>query len=83
MSEAEKAFGIGATANELSKQITGSTEASATRTTVAVTTGGTMGAVAAGAITVGAAAVGITTAPITVSLAVGSAVVAGFLSLFD
>lgn len=74
---------IGTAANELSKKITGTSETSVVRTTVAVGTGAAMGAVASGAVVVGATALGVATAPITVPLAVGSAVVAGFLSLFD
>ena len=80
MNNAEKAFGIGLTANELSQKITGTSEVSATRTTVATCTGATIGAAAAGALIV---TTGVVAAPITVSLAEGSAIVAGIASLFD
>lgn len=79
----QKAFTIGLTGNELSKQITGTDDVSTGRTLVATGAGAALGATAAGAITVGAAAVGVATAPIVIPLAVGAAVVSCIASLFD
>lgn len=75
----QKAFALGLTGNELSKKIVGSDEVSVGRTMVATGTGAICGAATAGAIVVA----GLATAPITVSLATGSAIVAGIASLFD
>lgn len=69
--------------NEISKQITGTSEVSAGRTVVATGSGALVGAVAAGTVTVGAAALGVAAAPIAIPVAAASAVIAGIASLFD
>ena len=77
-----EAITIGIGGNEISKQITGTSEVSAGRTVVATAAGGAGGAVVAGAITVGAAALGVAAAPVVIPLAVASAAVSFFASLF-
>lgn len=79
----EKAITVGLVGNEISKQVTGTSEVSAGRTTVAVGAGAATGAVAAGAITIGAAALGVAAAPIAIPLAVAGGIIAGIASLFD
>ncbi len=80
----EKALLAGKAGNEISKQITGTSEVSAARSTVAVGAGAVTGGVVGGAITVGASAVGVTmAAPVVIPIAVASAVFAGLCSLFD
>ncbi|WP_419569592.1 hypothetical protein [Rheinheimera sp.] len=83
MIDPTKAFTIGVAANEMSKQITGTSETSASRTVVATGTGAAMGAVASGGIVVVASVASVATAPITIPLTVGCAIVAGIASLFD
>lgn len=73
----------GLTGNEISKQITGTDEVSAARTTVAVGAGALTGAAVSGAVAIGGAAIGLASAPVTVPLAVVSGLVAGIASLFD
>ena len=78
-----RAISAGMTGNKISKAITGTDEVSAGRTVVATGAGAACGAVTGGVVTVSAAALGIAAAPVTVPLAVASAIVAGFVSLFD
>ena len=75
-----KAVSCGLVGNELSKQITGSSNSSISRTAVAVGSGAAAGAITSGAIVVGA---GVASAPITIPLAVAGGIVAGIASLFD
>jgi len=79
----EKAVGIGITANEISKEITGTNESSVGRTALATGTGATLGAVAGGGLAIGATAAGVAAGSVVVPLAVGGAIVAGIASLFD
>ncbi|WP_096739800.1 hypothetical protein [Pseudoalteromonas atlantica] len=76
----EKAVACGAVGNEVSKQITGSSEASLSRTAIAVSSGALAGATVSGAVVVG---LGVASAPVTVPLAVASGLLAGVASLFD
>lgn len=78
-----KAVSIGVIGNQLSKTITGNDEVSIGRTAVATGSGAAIGAVAGGTVVVGAAALGVATAPIAVPLAIGGALCAGIISLFD
>jgi hypothetical protein len=75
----EKAVELGVASNEASKRITGSSEVSAGRTLVAVSTGTAAGAIVGGSM----ATLAVTTAPITLPLAVGAGIFAGIASLFD
>ena len=75
----EKAVELGIASNHVSKQLTGTSEVSAGRTLVAVSTGTVTGAIVGGSI----ATLAVTTAPITVPLAVGAGIFAGIASLFD
>jgi hypothetical protein len=75
----ESAVTIGVTSNELSKQLTGSSETTPTRTIVAVGTGAAAGAVVSGSLVIASVAA----APVTMSLAVASGICAGIASLFD
>ena len=75
-----KAVTLGLTGNELSKTITGSSDACVSRSVVATSSGAVIGACASGAVTV---ALGVTSAPVTIPLAVASGLVAGIASLFD
>ena len=70
-----KAVSCGLVGNELSKQITGSSDSSVSRTAVAIGSGAAAGALTSGAIVIGA---GVASTPVTVPLAV-----AGIASLFD
>lgn len=79
----KKAVGLGLAGNELSKVITGSSEASPGRTAVAVGSGAILGASAAGAVSLVVGGAGLVAAPVTVPLAVSAAIVAGIASLFD
>jgi hypothetical protein len=79
----EKAVAIGLVGNKISKEITGTNEVSAGRTTIAVGAGATVGAGVAGTLIIGSAALGIASAPITVPLAIAGGVIAGIASLFD
>tara|TARA_B110000211_G_scaffold34072_1_gene34363 strand:+ start:22310 stop:22549 length:240 start_codon:yes stop_codon:yes gene_type:complete len=76
----EKAVACGAVGNEVSKQITGSSESSLSRTAIAVSSGAVAGATVSGAVVVG---LGVASAPVTVPLAVASGLLAGVASLFD
>lgn len=78
----KEAVTIGLAGNEISKEITGTDEVSAGRTTVAVGAGAVLGGAAGGAIAVGAA-LGVAAAPVAVPLAVAGAICAGIVSLFD
>lgn len=69
-----KAVGLGVMGNELSKEITGTSEVSTERSVVATGTGAALGAVASGALVVAGTAAA---APLVVPLAVAS----GFVSL--
>ena len=75
----DKAITLGVAGNEISKQITGSSETSLGRTAVATTAGGVLGGVATGALVI----TGVAAAPVTVPLVVATAAVAGIMSLFD
>lgn len=74
----EKAIGMGLTANELSKKVTGSEETSASRTAIATGTGVALGAASTGALVVA----GVVSAPIVAPVAVVSGGVAFISSLF-
>ena len=74
----ESAVVIGASSNELSIQLTGTTESTPTRTIVAVGTGTVAGAVVSGTLVVASVA----SAPVTIPLAVASGICAGIASLF-
>ncbi|KAF7780881.1 hypothetical protein PMAN_a1988 [Pseudoalteromonas marina] len=76
----EKAVACGVVGNEVSKQITGSSEPSLSRTAIAVSSGAVAGATVSGAVVVG---LGVASAPVTVPLAVASGLLAGVASLFD
>ncbi|MDN3488531.1 hypothetical protein [Pseudoalteromonas sp. APC 3694] len=76
----EKAVACGVVGNEVSKQITGSSELSLSRTAIAVSSGAVAGATVSGAVVVG---LGVASAPVTVPLAVASGLLAGVASLFD
>lgn len=76
----EKALIIGLSGNEVSKELTGSSEVSIGRTVVAAGSGAVLGTLASGAAAVG---LGVAAAPVTVPLAVAGGVVAGIASLFD
>ncbi|MFM5215646.1 hypothetical protein ACEUAM_02905 [Aeromonas hydrophila] len=76
----EKAVGLGLTGNEISKEITGTSEVSAGRTIVATSAGAVLGAAASGALVVTGVAAA---APVVVPLAVASATVSFIASLFD
>ncbi len=76
----DKAVSCGLVGNELSKQITGSNDASVSRTAVAIGSGAAAGALTSGAIVIGA---GVASAPVTIPLAVAGGLVAGIASLFD
>lgn len=69
---------IGVTANELSKEITGSSEVSASRSAVATGTGAALGAASTGALVVAGAA----SAPIVAPVAAVSAGIAFLTSRF-
>ena len=75
-----KTVSCGLVGNELSKQITGSSDSSVSRTAVAIGSGAAVGALTSGAIVIGA---GVASAPVTIPLAVAGGVVAGIASLFD
>ena len=75
----EKAVGLGVIGNELSKQITGSSEVSVGRSVVATGCGAAAGAAAAGGLMVA----GFVSAPVTVPLAVAAGAVSLVCSLFD
>lgn len=80
----EKALSCGLAGDKISKQITGTSEVSVGRTTVATGAGVVTGAVAAGVLEVGLASIGFAAAaPITVPLAVASGAIACVASLFD
>jgi len=79
----QKSIIIGIGGNEVSKQITGTSEVSSGRSAVATVAGGTMGAVAGGVLSVGATAAGMAAAPVVVPLVVASAAVSFIASLFD
>ncbi len=74
----KKAVALGVVGNEISKEITGTSEVSAGRTVVATGSGAALGAAAAGTLVV----VGAATAPITVPLAVAAGAVSFIASLF-
>lgn len=74
----KKAVALGVVGNEISKEITGTSEVSAGRTVVATGSGAALGAAAAGTLVV----VGAATAPITVPLAVATGAVSFIASLF-
>ena len=74
------AIPLGLAGNELSKNITGSSDVSIGRTVIATSSGAVLGACAAGAVTV---TIGAVSAPVTIPLAVASGLVAGVASLFD
>lgn len=76
----DKAVSCGLVGNELSKQITGSNDASVSRTAVAISSGAAAGALTSGAIVIGA---GVASAPVTIPLAVAGGLVAGIASLLD
>lgn len=71
---------LGLAGNEISKSITGSSDASPSRTAIATSSGVILGACASGAVTI---TVGAVSAPVTIPLAVASGIVAGVASLFD
>ncbi|ASF16102.1 hypothetical protein FJD32_000285 [Shewanella sp. LC6] len=79
----DKSVALGIAGNELSKQITNSSEVSLGRTLVATGSGAALGAATAGVLTVGAAAAGVATAPVTVPLAVAAGLVSFIASRFD
>ena len=79
----DKAVTVGMIGNEISKKITGTSEVSAGRTTVAVGAGAATGAVVGGAITVGVATLGVASAPIMIPLTIAGGMIAGICSLFD
>jgi hypothetical protein len=74
-----KAIACGLAGNELSKQITGTSDVSASRTAIATSSGALLGVMVSGA----AIGVGMVTSPITVPLALSSGLVAGIASLCD
>jgi hypothetical protein len=74
-----KAIACGLAGNELSKQITGTSEVSVSRTAVATGSGVALGIIMSGA----AIGVGVVTSPVTVPLAVSSGLLAGIASLCD
>ncbi len=76
----EKAVAIGSAGNAISKKITGTSEVSAGRTTVAAGSGAVLGGVAAGTVAVVA---GVAAAPVAIPLALAGAAFAGISSLFD
>ena len=76
----EKALAIGLSGNEVSKELTGTSEVSVGRTVVAAGSGAVIGTLAFGAATVG---LGVAAAPVAVPLAIAGGVVAGIASLFD
>ena len=76
----EKALAIGLSGNEVSKELTGTSEVSVGRTVVAAGSGAVIGTLASGAATVG---LGVAAAPVAVPLAIAGGVVAGIASLFD
>ena len=76
----DKALTLGVAGNEISKQITGSSEVSLGRTVVATTAGGVLGGAATGALVVTGV---VAAAPITVPLVAATAVIAGVMSLWD
>lgn len=73
-----KAVNCGVSGNELSKQITGTSEVSTGRSVVATGAGSALGAVASGALVV----TGFATAPVTVPLVVASGLVSFIASRF-
>lgn len=75
----EKAVGLGITGNEISKEITGTSEVSPERTAIATGAGVVLGAAASGALIVASFA----SAPVTVPLSIASGAVAFLASLFD
>lgn len=75
----EKAFGMGISANEMSKTVTGSEEVSVSRSTIATGTGVALGAASSGALVVA----GVAAAPIVAPVALVSGGVALIASLFD
>jgi hypothetical protein len=84
----EKAIFTGLAGEKLSREITGTSEVSAGRSTVAAGTGAVLGAAATGAVAVGASAVGLTAlaaaaAPVVVPVALFSAGVAFIRSWWD
>ena len=79
----EKAVGLGLVGNELSKQITGSSDVSVGRSVVATGCGAAVGAVASGSIVVAGGLVGIAAAPVVVPLSASVALVSLVCSLFD
>jgi hypothetical protein len=74
-----KAIACGLAGNELSKQITGTSDVSASRTAVATSSGVALGIMMSGA----AIGVGMVTSPVTVPLAISSGLLAGIASLCD
>jgi len=76
----DKAVSCGLVGNELSKQITGSSDSSVSRTAVAISSGAAAGALTSGAIVIGA---GVASSPVTIPLALAGGVIAGIASLFD
>jgi hypothetical protein len=74
-----KAIACGLAGNELSKQITGTSDVSASRTAIATSSGAVLGIMVSGA----AIGVGMVASPITVPLALSSGLVAGIASLCD
>lgn len=78
----------GLAGEKLSREITGTSEVSAGRSTVAAGTGAVLGAAATGAVAVGASAVGFTAlaaaaAPVVVPVAIVSGTVAFIRSFWD
>lgn len=74
-----KAIACGMAGNELSKQITGTTEVTPGRTAVATTSGAVLGAVVSG----GAIGLGVVAGPVLMPLTLASGLVAGIASLYD
>ena len=84
----EKAIVAGIEGDKLSRQITGTNEVSASRSAIATGAGGLIGGGALGAVGLGASAVGATAiataaAPLIAPVALASAGVSLFFSLFD
>ena len=75
----QQAIGLGLAGNEISKQITGSSEVSVGRSAIATGASAAMGAGAAGTLVVA----GVVSAPVTVPLAVAAGVVGLIASLWD
>lgn len=71
---------LGVAGNEMSKEITGTNQASVGRSAVATTAGVTLGAAAAGTIALTGV---VAAAPIMIPLAVGAGAVSFIASLFD